>query len=255
MVTLPSEHVVGFPLLATATLWVASGLVVRIPVLSLTHLHGCVGLLVRDAQGLETVRVDPAPHIDLDDGDPTVGLAKGHSRRVVIDVTQLVDRWPVGPCHVALGFARGERVTYSAWSPLTVRSPSEAESEHLNAVLAERDDAGNWGAWVRAAPPDREKVAPPFDAGDPLVYLRVLKYFYQGSEDLAQIDPHVLDVLPPMFAPEALALRAELAWARARHPDLQGVAARIRQEQPGLIWWLDGIVNDQSSFAFARRYR
>lgn len=254
LVTLPSEHVVGFPLLATATLWVASGLVARIPVLSLTQQYGCVGVLVRNADGLETVRVDPRPHVDLDDGDPTVGIARGHSRRVVLDVTQLVDHWSIGPCHVALGFALAAHATYSAWSPLTVRGPSEAEAEMLATVRAERDDAGGWGAWARAAPPHRAQVAPPF-SHDPLLYLRVLKYFYQGNEDLAQIDPHVLDVLPPMFAPEALALRAELAWARVRHPDLQGLAAQIRHEQPGLIWWLDRILNDQSSFAFARRYR
>jgi hypothetical protein len=78
------------------------------------------------------------------------------------------------------------------------------------------------------------------------VYLRTLRWLLRGEDDLADIDPAVLDVLAGPYAAEADVLRAELARARGDVAAFDAIEERVLASHPGLAVRM-GAVQDGAS--------
>ena len=226
----PAEHIIGFPLVVPLTLWVTGGALLQLPLPSLRERHGCIGVMMRAADGApvgggvgEAPRL---PDVDPDDGGPTFSLAEGESRRLLVEVAEVVPSWRAEPSQISVSYHHGPAVAQTALHTLQVRRPNEREGERLA-------QAGDWQEWLHEPPDHDAALAGPFD-GDPLLYHRILRYLMFRQDASPPLDPRLLDALPARFAGEALLLRAELSGTG----DLGALAATIDREHPGLRWWL-----------------
>jgi hypothetical protein len=250
------DYVIGYPLFAAMTVWgnPREAMFCRLPLPRLSALGGAVGLSLATIDGTLVHREIP-DHV----GDPfepgaTFALGARQSRRILLELSSLVptERWRAGSFNLELVYADGMHHTWSQAGRLEARLPDAAQCAELETLHAEVEEAGGWGAWCHLEAADPTTLRGPFDARDPMIYLRVLRYLMHGPDELARIPVQLLDPLPGLFSPEALLLRAELAWARHPMPELDGLAAEIRQNQPDMTWWLDEILGGRSSIAFAR---
>lgn len=256
---LPSEHVLGFPLLAGITIRVDqpdAGLR-HLPLPILSRLAGSVGLSLDSPGGSEIARRDPRSIPTLDMGTPVFHLVPGETRRTLVEVSDILPFRTIGKGRYLLRvlYASPRSRTISDPAPIQVREPTLSEQQALNALTRERAAAGTWGDWAMLPATDRAALAGPFDPADPLVYLRVLRYLREGAEDLSFIDPAILGAVSGPPAKEAIVLRAELAWARGDQTTFEAIAATVQNQYPGLLWWINKIAEGRSDLVFARSIR
>ncbi|MBK8258711.1 MAG: hypothetical protein IPK82_39395 [Polyangiaceae bacterium] len=258
-VDLPGEHIVGFPLLIGLTVQADApnaGLR-RLPLAMLSRLSGSVGLQLLDPSGVQMAATRPHPVDAPDLGLPIYNLLPGESRRMLVEVGEVLpfSTLKEGTYHLRVTYASTRSSTTSEPLPIQIRFPTPYEKAVLQSLWASRGSLPSWGDWALAPAPDRTKTGEGFMVGDPSVYLRALRHLRESDEDLASINPALLDVVTGPPAKEALLLKAELAFARGDKASFQAIQTHVEQQLPGLLWWITKMVEGRSDFAFARANR
>jgi len=223
----------------------------RLPLASLTTLNDAIGIELAKPSG-ETVLSVPARALEGSSQEgPTFNLGFGETCRMLVDLSGLLADALPGTYTARLSYGGRTRRTESAPFEIAIRLPTEDERLVLDALRAEGGGAGDWGSWTyRRRPRDAPWLLLP--PGHPLRYHLVLNELLFGPEELSEVDPAVLDEVDSVARPEAEATRAELLAARGAAADFQRQAARVRQQWPGLAWWMDRIADGRSELAFLR---
>lgn len=248
------EYVLGFPVHLAITLRVDSPSTrfKQLPLPGFFGLKGAIGVVLTERRGgTVRARIDPHPRVDRDLGSPPFALGPSETRRILLDLGDVVPPdMPPGAYILQVTYAsRDERI---AGPPLMIswRTPTADERRELDSLKPERERAGSWSLWTKFPAAHPDSLRGPFDRDDPLRYCRVLRYLQAGDDALSAVDVHLLDALDSLYLPESVALRAELWKARGNQHEYDLASARIRQDFPGLLWWLGEIENGRSPLAF-----
>jgi len=224
------SYVRGFPMHAAIVLRAdPPGATLRLlPHPTLLSTADAVGFVVREAAREHIVaELRPRPVIAMDPGSPGLTLRPGEVYRTLVD---LGPRWPrdlaMGRYRLSVVFTSGFGEEESEPRPIVFRDPTTEERRTLDTLSKELPRGATWSAWARAKAAEPQALRGPFSPADPLVYLRVLRWLLKGDDDLADIDPSMLDALPRIYAPEADVLRAELARARGDLPPMDSELQR-----------------------------
>lgn len=229
----PTLVVVGFPCLLVVELSMSAsaegGAIV--PVLSEFGPPPQLSGWWRPDEGLEThVEAPPSGYEEV--RAPSVSLVSGASRRMLIDIEEMLALSPGGGelelDHVALG-AKGR-------CRLAVLAPSEADSR----FAAARPHGQSWRSallsgtmdlrgYAELSPPARESLA-----------LYVAYATAVRAESLVELRNELFGALPWPLAGEGSALVYELELARA-DPRAPETRRAIAGRYPGLIWRLDRV--------------
>ncbi|WP_437895622.1 hypothetical protein [Sorangium sp. So ce124] len=252
------EYVLGFPMFVGITIGsVPPGAsLMRLPLPSPAALRGAVGIrLWRPGEAEPFFEEAPTAVVDPDLSAPSFRLRAGEVRRLLVEIAELLpDDLAAGEVDGVLLYGAPPHVAASGRGRLRFREPTAAERALLDELRPEVEAAGSFGRWLRRPPSDPTRLAPPADPGDPLRYLRLMKYLIHGPEELAAVDPARLRVLGGVFAPEACGLAAELQAARDPGA-FAGYAQQVKAAYPGLAAWMDAIAAGQSEIAWARSHR
>ena len=157
----------------------------------------------------------------------------------------LVDLSPLLPSGLEPGtydlrvfYVAPESMAQSQPARVTFRAPTDVEQRSLNRLAPDRDHYRSWAEWIEAVPDKPSSLSAQVGQDDPLRFAVVLRYLLHNPTPLAQVDPQTLSPLTGLYAPEALALRAELLRARDDKPGLAQKLQQIETQYPGLLWWV-----------------
>ncbi|MEZ4300245.1 MAG: hypothetical protein R3B70_35185 [Polyangiaceae bacterium] len=244
------EYIRGFPLHAAITLRPdPPGATLRLlPWPTLASTANAIGYLLTEPGSPHTVaeRI-PRPVIAMDPDDPGLTLPSHGAYRTLIDLAPLwPPHLPAGQYRLTLLFISGFGRAETAPFEIAYRDPTLEEQRTLDDRRPEIPRGGTWFVWSRAPAADKPTLRGPFAANDPLAYLALQRWFLRGDDDLADIAPSTLDVLPPLYAPEADLLRAELARARGDLPTFDALEQRLLADHPGFRAHLDDIRDGHS---------
>jgi hypothetical protein len=251
------EYVVGLPVYVAVTVTPqVEGSYFSLPAAGFLSLGGCIGLHLEPAgEGGRSVRsVPPAPIINPEEpqGD-TFDLAEREQRRMLVDLSPLL---PSGlepaTYDLRVFYVAPESMAQSQPASVTFRAPTDVERRSLNRLAPDRDRYRSWAEWIEAVPDNPSSLSAQVDPDDPLRFAVVLRYLLHNPIPLEQVDPQILSPLTGLYAPEALALRAELLRARDDKPGLAQMLRQIETQYPGLLWWVRSLRDTDGELEWRR---
>jgi hypothetical protein len=252
-------YVVGFP--AYCALTVAANptdaSLSRVPAVGWQGARGMVGVTLSMPGSTEPLHhSEPRAIADPSTGVPVTRLRAGESRRMLIDLTEVLpEQLDPGSYSAAISFGPESLRAVSSPVDLKFRAPTDREREALSELAEEVAQRGTWGQWTRMPPLDPARHRLPWGTDDPLRLNWILRDVYYGPEMLPAIPLQRLDVLDGIFWPEREALRAELLAVRDDPAAFAAQAALAKRLFPGLSSWMDAIAEGESEIAWTRGQR
>lgn len=247
-------YVAGFPVYLAVSLRCAepTATLTRLPHFDWFSTRGAFGVVL-SLGGRVIHTVLPSFKADHGLGGGGLELSQGEVRRSLIDVSGLLPQvLAPGVYSAVLSYGGMLAAAESAPIRLTVRAASPPERDERRALQQEIERRDTWGQWTLLPPLDPTTIVLPKSARDPLRFNKLLRWITYGPDPLEEIDPAVLDVLAGVFAPEAVALRAELLLARGDRAGVKAIVSRIRSHHKGLAWWADALDTGTSNIAWLR---
>lgn len=230
------EYVIGFPVHVAITVRAASHVsFARLPFADLTDLRSSIGVEYTGPAGPGESM--PESRLNPESGRRGEPLAEGETRRMLADVSPLFES-PAEGAYQARFFYLTPRASYSA-APVRFRfrRPTPAEANRLALFAPDRPRFDDWASWTTVCPLSPVHTGP-IDPADPLRFNLLFRRLICGPDPLDRVAPAVLDVLTGLYAPERLALQAELDHARNDEASYRQLRSQILQTQPGLAWWI-----------------
>jgi len=248
-------YVVGFP--AYSALTIATdrpNASIAAPWAGWQSSNGMVGVTLMHAGSVRVIHeTEPLAVADPAGGVPVTRLDMGASRRMLVDLTEVLPG-PLDPGSYDAVIHFGPATTRAVSAPvrLAFRPPTDRERHVLESVADEVAERRSWGQWTFLPPEHRDRLRRAWGPDDPLRFNWVLRELLYGKSKLRDIPLDRVDMLDGLFAPEREALRAELLAARDMPAELVAQVDRVRRDHPGLTYWMDEIVDGASEIAWIR---
>jgi hypothetical protein len=257
---LPLQHlqtyVLGFPIHVAVTVRAAPSVSFnRLLFPDLGDLRDTVALTLdrQDAPGQHTVT--PQPVIEPEAGHFPQRLEAGETRRMLVDLSPLLPPdLPPGRYRMTLSFVTPRQSVPAPPVVLNLRAAAPAEQARREALAPDRERHATWAEWSLSCPAAAASAPQAADKKGPLGFAAELRQLMCGAGPLAQVDPAELDGLPPLYALEVEALKAELAHARRDGTAYAALRQRLLVPSVGLAWWVRAIDGGGAYVAtFSRR--
>jgi hypothetical protein len=250
------DYVLGFPMhVAILVRCDQEEAVLRhLPFVDCLDTYGAIGLrLQNEWNHQEIMAFEPEFIVDEDAGIPEFALGPGETRRLLIDVSDLIPlETPAGDYFMRISYATGSTRVEHQPVLIVLRRPNAEEQGILGQIKPELLGEGRWKKWTTTPPRDLNHFTEQVTPEDPLRFNRILRFLFYSPQPLDQIDMTLLDGLDGIYYPEAMLFRAELLMARRDHAGFDRVATWVRQSCPGLSYWVDEIAAGQSPLADQR---
>jgi hypothetical protein len=161
-------------------------------------------------------------------------LVPGESRRMLVDLADFGTRdLHAGIYHVKLVYEGVEADPFD----VALAAPTPGQKAELDRLAPELYLAPSWGEWLVWPPSKKTGPLGHYDRTDPLRFNRLLKYLiHTRNVTLASVP-----ALDGLYAPEALLLRADLAYSLGDKATLAELAKTLREQHPELRHRLEAI--------------
>jgi len=250
------EYVAGFPVFVALTVAARrKGTYFYLPMANFAGLGGAIAVsLVNADDGSRTAQfIPPPPHTDPEEMTGWLfQLTGSEQRRMLIDLSPIIpaDIAP-GIYHLTVGYHGGDGLAWSEWVQVKVRAPTAEDLARRAEVAGDRTADTEWPAWVQQPPADPARLTSAVRAGEPLRFVVLLRWLLHGPA-LAEVDPAVFSALDGVYAPESLALVAEVMRARGDQGALHRVLAELDERYPGLAWWARSLRESDGQIVWRR---
>jgi len=233
------EYVLGFPIHVVMTVRARPDVSFNhLPFPDFLNLRSTIDVDIEGKIESQPQRRLKKQHIDPESGRKGSRLGAGEARRMLIDLSQLLDgELREGEYAVRISYVETDGAHQAAPIKLRFRRPNAEEAALLIATAPDRLNFDDWGMWTITCPAGIVHEGP-ISPDNPLRFNLVLRSLICSSVPLDQIQPSILDTLTGLYEPEADALKAELYQARGDHASYQGLRLKILRSAPGLIWWV-----------------
>jgi hypothetical protein len=252
-----SEYVIDLPFYIAVTITPRiEGSYFSLPAADFLSLGGCIGLNLDPTgdSGSSINFIPPAPIIDPEEphGD-TFDLAEGEQRRMLVDLSPLLPPGlQPGTYDLKVFYIAPGSVVQSQPVRVTFRSPSDEDWRRKSRLSPDRDRYRTWAEWIKSDPHSPSSLTTLVDQNDPLRFAILLRYLLHSQIPLEKLDPQILSPLTGLFAPEAMAFRAELLRAKNDKANLASVLQQIQIKYPGLLWWVRSIRDGSGQLEWRR---
>jgi hypothetical protein len=246
-----AEYVIGFPMYVAITVASPPNLTFNgLRFADFLDLRQCIGAEIAGPGGY-SASYQPATPGDVRPGERTGRLARGESRRMLVDVSPYFVRAVEGPYSAQLSYLEANHVYIAPTVTFALRQPAASERTLLESAAPDRPSFVTWGQWSTHCPAVLYKDAIGHD--NPLRFNLLLRRLLCGAESLRQVNPATLDVLTGLYTPEARALQAELYRIRGDRDRYDAVRSDLLRETPGLAWWVR-MIDDGGSYLKSLRF-
>lgn len=243
------QYLLGFPMVISVVFENHSSQEsYRPPSLWLEGDHNPLGVRLEPIRGGAPYHA-PARAPDPEAGDPTFHLAPRRARQMTYDLTSENFAFKPGVYRLTLSVLVERRVNTSAPVIVELVQPSSSDAAEARRLLhldpSRAAGSPMWKSFVDDPGPVSPSPALSMEARSQLALHLFLKRAVTGPEDLAHVDPSLLDaVTEPSLQAEVFALRFELAVARRSRETIwlrkqllsrwKGMGHRIDQIEQGL---------------------
>lgn len=246
------EYVSGFPVHVAATIRASSpeaGLR-NLPYADLFRSAGAFGLTLTDLSGkLTIVSAPPSSVVDREKQAGTLVLRPGESRRMLIDLSEMLPAGiKAGEYRAVLAYGETRSRTNSPQFVLRFRDPSAEERADWKALDPEAQSLGGWGMWSLHRPAEKLSPDTPIPPTAALRFNRAVRLLLFGD----RLDAKVLQGLDGIYAPEVAALAAEVLQVAGDQAGYERQSQSVRARYPSLSWWIDQVAAGQGLIAFYR---
>jgi len=215
----------------------------RLPAPDWYGLNGCVGLELKDRKtNLIVFARTPEPVVDDHLTLPVFDLAPGQSRRMLVDLSEFMGVVAAGDYEMTVSYGTGQEVVSANPTPVRIRQPTPSEVKLIHQYADKRGQHLSWGMWALSAPEGGESISTDFTGANPFRFLAAVRYVLHANKDIAKTSVEPLDALQDgIFAPEGLAMKAELLKSQGKSAEYDQIKAKIAKETPELSWWMQAI--------------